>query len=160
MYIIQCLLYCMNACEGELALAPQLLAICLSLGFCVPNGRGRRWWFLLSISWIPYAFEALHLFYRDRKNPFSSSIVFAQSLTCVFFSLFQVNLKIHLTLHREQTEKVLFEGGNQSLLMLISFPTKNLKEGEVRRDKKKFFPLCSFLADLDCPWGECGLHVW
>lgn len=29
MYIIQCLLYCMNACEGKLALAPQLLAVCL-----------------------------------------------------------------------------------------------------------------------------------
>lgn len=78
-------------------------------------------------------------FTETEKNLFSSSIVFAQSLTCVFFSLFQVNLKIHLTLHREQTEKVLFEGENQSLLMLISFPTKNLKEGEVRRDKKKFF---------------------
>lgn len=139
MYIIQCLLYCMNACEGELALAPQLLAICLSLGFCVPNGRGRRWWFLLSISWIPYAFEALHLFYRDRKKIPFHLLLSLPSPWRVFFSLFRVNLKIHLTLHREQTEKVLFEGGNQSLLMLISFPTKNLKEGEVRRDKKKFF---------------------
>lgn len=43
--------------------------------------------FLLSICSIPYAFEVLHLFYRDQKNPFSSSIVFAQSLTYVFLSL-------------------------------------------------------------------------
>jgi len=45
--------------------------------------------FLLSVSGVPYAFEELHLFYRDRekKYPFLSCIVFAQSLTCVFYSL-------------------------------------------------------------------------
>lgn len=75
------------------------------------------------------------------------------------FSLFQVNLKIHLTLHREQ-KSAFWRGKNKVLLMLISFPSKNLKEREVRRETKKSSCLCSFLADLDCPWGKGGLHVW
>lgn len=114
MYIIQCLLYCMSACKGERALAPQLLGICVSLGFCVPNRRDPS----VPLSILLSVESLMHLkccicFTETEKNPFSSSIVFAQSLTCVF-SLFQVNLKIHLTLHREQTEKCFLEGKTKS----------------------------------------------
>lgn len=112
MYIIQCLLYCMSACKGERALAPQLLATCLSLGFCVPNSRDRQCRFLLSVESLMHL-KCCICFTETEKNPFSSSIVFAQSLTCVF-SLFQVNLKIHPTLHREQTEKCFLEGKTKS----------------------------------------------
>lgn len=86
------------------------------------------------------------------ENPFS--IVFAQALMC-FFSLFQVNREIHLPLHREQSEKCILEKEIKvfDADMLISFPTKNLKEGEVWRDDVKVFCLCYFLADFNCPWG-------
>lgn len=160
MSIIQCLLYCMSARKDECALAPQLLAICLSLGFFVPS-RNRPWWFLLSICWIHNAFEVLHLFYKDRKkNPISSSVIFAQSLTYIFLTLSGKSQDSPYTAQGE-VRKVLFGEGNQSLSMLISFPTKNLKETEVvERQKSFFFSFCSVLADFDCPWGECGLHVW
>lgn len=80
--------YCLSACEGERALAPQLLAICLSLGCCVPNSSRP-----VSAGFYALSFGSLmHLkccicFTETERNPFSSSIVFAQSLTCVFFSL-------------------------------------------------------------------------
>lgn len=84
MYIIQCLLYCMNACEGKLALAPQLLAVCL-LDFVYLIAE------TIADGFHHLCVESLmHLkrcicFTETEKNPFSSSIVFAQSLTCVFF---------------------------------------------------------------------------
>lgn len=49
----------------------------------------------------------------EKKNPFSSSIVFAQSLTCVFFSL-SGKSQDSPTLHREQTEKCFLEGKTKS----------------------------------------------
>lgn len=106
-----------------------------SLGFCVSTRRDPS----VPVS-APLSAESLkHLkscicFTGTGRNPFSSSAVFAQSLTCVFF--FLVNLRIYL--HRELTNKVLFWRRKQSLLMLISFSSKNLAEGEVRGDCKKF----------------------
>lgn len=100
------------------------------------------------------------LFYFFFKVP-PSSIVFAQSLTCEFFFYSFWWFWSFTSNCTESRLKVLFGGRNQSLLMLISFPTKNLKEGEeVWRDSKVFFCLCRFLADFDCPWGERGLNVW
>lgn len=81
-------LYCMSACKGGRALAPQLLGICVSLGFSVPNRRDPS----VPVPILLSVESLMHLkccicFTETEKNPFSSSIVFAQSLTCVFFSL-------------------------------------------------------------------------
>lgn len=94
--------------------------ICLSLGFAYGNSRDwsmRLSFVYLSICRVPYAFEVLHLLYEDgvgvggRMDPFASFIVSVQFLS---FSLFHVNLKIHLTLHREQTEKCFFSEGKKT----------------------------------------------
>lgn len=54
----------------------------------------------------------------------------------LFFSLSQVNLEIHLPLHREQSEKCFLEEEIKvfDAEMLISFPTKNLEKGDVWRE--------------------------
>lgn len=128
MYIIQCLLYCMNACEGKLALAPQLLAVCLLDFVYLIDGGNHQRWFLLCVESLMHLKRCI-CFTETEKNPFSSSIVFAQSLTCVFFPpLSGKSLDSPNTAQGADRKKVLFEGGNQSLLMLISFPTKNLRK--------------------------------
>lgn len=66
----------------------------------------------------------------------SSSIVFAQSLTSGFFFTLSGEPEASPQTAQRADWKVLFGGRNQSLLMLISFPTKNLKEGEMWRDSK------------------------
>lgn len=96
----------------------------------------------------------------EKKNPFSSSIVFAQSLTCVFFSLSGKSQDSPNT--AQGAEKCFLEGKNKVLLMLISFPSKNLKEGEVRT-KKKFFSLLflsRFQLSLGRGWSACLTAEW
>lgn len=74
----------------------------------------------------------------EKKNPFSSSVIFAQSLTYVFLTLSGKSQDSPYTA-QGAVRKVLFGEGNQSLSMLISFPTKNLKETEVVERQKSFF---------------------
>lgn len=71
--------------------------------------------------------------FRDRKKKSLFIFYCLCPVLDMCLSLFQVNLKIHLTLHREQ-KSAFWRGKNKVLLMLISFPSKNLKEREVRRD--------------------------
>lgn len=160
MYIIQCLLYCMSACKGERALAPQLLGICVSLGFCVPNRRDPSMpvSILLSVESLMHLKCCICFTETEKKNPFSSSIVFAQSLTCVFFSLSGKSQDSPNTAQGAD-RKVLFGGENKVFWCWFLSPQRTLRK-ERCGETKKSFSLCSVLADLDCPWGESGLHVW
>lgn len=151
----------MSACKGGRALAPQLLeifplSVCL-LVFVDLIAETRRCQSLVCLCWVPYAFEALHLFYRDGKIPFHL-LLSLPSPWHVSFSHFQVNLKIHLTLHREQREKCFLEGKNKVFWCLFLSPQRTLRNEKRGETKNSFFLL--FLANLNCPWGESGLHVW
>lgn len=157
MYIIQCLLYCISACKGERALASQLLAISLSLGLCVPNSRDPS----VPVSILLSVESLTHLkccicFTETEKNPFSSCIVFAQSLTCVFFSL-SGKSQDSPNAAQGADRKVLFGGENKVFWCWFLSPQRTLRKERYGETKKKF---SSSLADFDCPWGESGLHVW
>lgn len=145
-------------CKGEHAFALQLLAICLSLDFVYLVER--------PVSVIVYSLcvEPLtHLkccicFTETEEFPFHLLLSLPSPWHAVF-SLFQVNLKIHWTLHREQTEKCFFRGENKVFWCWFLSPQRTLWKERFGETGKSFSP-SSFLADLDCSWWESGLHVW
>lgn len=78
--------YCMSACKGERALAPQPLAICLLISVYL-IAETRQCQFLRSICWVPYAFEVLRLFLLKQKEIPFHLLLSLPSPWLVFFSL-------------------------------------------------------------------------
>ena len=114
--------------------------------------------FLCSLWWVPYAFEVLHSFYRNKRNPFSSSLVFAESLTCVFFSVSGKSQDSPNTAPGAD-RKVLFGGENKVFWCWSLSPQITVRKERCTETIKGFY-YKSFLADLDCSWRESALHVW
>lgn len=157
MYIIQSLLYCMCASKGKRALAPKLLAICCLLGLVY-----------LIVETVTDAFYYVEsLMHSKRCICFTETEV---KSVFVFYCLWPVlDMWIFFALSGKSRDspytaqgadgKVLLEGETKVFWCWFLSPQRTLRKercGEVR----KVFPLCSCLADLDCPWGEGGLHVW
>lgn len=109
----------MTACKDEHASVLQLQAICLSRGYCVPITETCQFLCLQSpiCTW-----SAAFVLETEKKNPFLSSIVFAQSLTCVFFSLSGKSQDSPNT--AQGAEKCFLEGEKQSPFDADFFPLK------------------------------------
>ena len=77
-------------------------------------------------------------FTETKKNPFSSSIVFAQSLTCVFFSLSGESQDSPNTAQGAD-RKVLFGGENKVFWCWFLSPQRTLRKERCGETKKKVF---------------------
>lgn len=96
----------------------------------------------------------------EKKNPFSSSIVFAQSLTCVFFSLSGKSQDSPNTAQGAD-RKVLFGGENKVFWCWFLSPQRTLRKERRGETKKKVF-LCLSRSRLSLgrEWSPCLITGW
>lgn len=108
--------------------------------------------FLLSVSGVHNVFwSAASVFNRNIPFHFVPSLPcpWLESLSCLW--------------HCKVSRKVLFGGGNKVLFHADFYPLwkkKTLGWREKCAGTLKSSALCCHLADLDCPRGKGGLHVW
>lgn len=148
----------MSACEGRCALAPQMLeifplSVCLLVFCLIAESRRCRSLSLLSPLCI---WSAAFVLQRWKKSLFIFYCLCP--VLDMSFSHFQVNLKIHLTLHREQTEKCFLEGKNKVFWCWFLSPQRTLRKERRGETKKKFLSLL-FLSksrlSLGREWSAC-----